>query len=94
MLFGFIDTNGITKDIDYIVTEVKWCIVGVAQKIIIQVYFDNVVAMKNVASNISHEWPLLEWAHLNLLLKDWRNNNVNDIVDKAKDVVKYIWTHQ
>jgi hypothetical protein len=100
VFLGSIDTTGSTKDAAYVATEVKRYIVGVDPAKVVQVCFDNAAAMKTAASNISREWPHIYWqgcaAHcLNLLLKDWGKQRwAKDVVDKAKDIVKYIRAHQ
>lgn len=71
---GSIDTTDSTKDANYIATKVKQYIPKMGPKNIDQMYFDNAAAMKNVANNISQEWPQLYWQgfavhYLHLLLK-------------------------
>lgn len=56
VFFGYVDTTGSIRDIDYVTIKVKKSIVGMDPKNVVQVCFDNVATMKNTTSNINHEW--------------------------------------
>lgn len=51
-----INTTNNTKDANYITAKVKQYITRVDPKNIVQVWSNNVEAMKNAACNISQEW--------------------------------------
>ena len=46
VLIGCIDTTGTTKDANYVTIKVKWYIASMDPKMVVQVRFDNIAAIK------------------------------------------------
>ena len=93
---GAIDTLSHMKDAVYIIDMIKWYLIEVGPKNVVQVCKDNASMMCKAVSIVQQQWLHLYFskcmAHaLNLLLQDWSLPSwARSVVEDAQKIVRFI----